>query len=84
MRRSPELSIENVAVIMQKDPQTIRWGIQQRRWDWGSYIENPHSGRKSFHIVPNKFYDYMGMTKEQVKDILDRKEKIKNENKNNR
>jgi hypothetical protein len=50
---------------MKKDPQYLRLGLQQGRLAFGSAVQKPN-GRWSYNIIPVKFYEYMGMEKEEI------------------
>lgn len=63
MRKKQEINIEEAASIMRKTPAYIRIGLQNKQLDFGSAVQKPN-GRWSYHIVPVKFYDYMGIKKE--------------------
>lgn len=63
MGKKTELSITDVAKIMKKDAQYIRYGLQQKVFPFGNAVQKPN-GRWSYNIVPLKFYEYMGINKE--------------------
>lgn len=65
MGRKTPLSVIEAAKIMHKDAQYVRFGLRQKRLPFGDAVQNP-SGRWSYNIVPVKFYEYMGIKKEEV------------------
>lgn len=64
MGRKREISVEDAAKIMQKDAQYIRYGLQQQIFPFGNAVQKPN-GRWSYNIIPIKFYEYMGIKKEE-------------------
>ncbi len=65
MGRKAELSIADVAKIMKKDAQYVRYGLQQRVFPFGNAVQKPN-GRWSYNIIPFKFYEYMGINKKDT------------------
>lgn len=55
-----EITIEEAAQKMRKNPQYVRLGLQQERLPFGSAVQNSN-GRWSYNIVPMKFNEYMGI-----------------------
>lgn len=65
MGKKAEVTIEKAAKLMHKDPQYVRYGLQQNRLPFGNAIQKPN-GRWSYNIIPIKFYEYIGVRKEVV------------------
>lgn len=63
MGKKAEVTIEKAAKLMHKDPQYVRYGLQQERLPFGNAVQKP-DGRWSYNIIPIKFYEYMGLIKE--------------------
>ena len=54
-----KLTIKEVANKMGKSEQYVRIGLQQNRLPFGSAVKL--SSKWTYHIVPNLFYEYMGI-----------------------
>ncbi len=65
MGRKQEINVETAARIMKKNAEYVRLGLQNKQLDFGSAVQK-EDGKWSYHIVPNKFYDYMGMKREEI------------------
>lgn len=57
------MSVAEAAKLMDKSQQFVRIGLQRNRLPFGAAVQN-ESGRWSYHISPNKFYEYMGIKAE--------------------
>lgn len=65
MGKKQELNVETAARIMKKNAEYIRLGLQKKQLPFGSAVQK-EDGKWSYHIVPIKFYDYMGMKMEEI------------------
>ena len=54
------MSVAEAAKMMDKSQQFVRIGLQRNRLPFGTAVQND-SGRWSYHISPNKFFEYMGI-----------------------
>ncbi len=75
MGRKTELNVEEVAKMLHKEPQALRIGLRQKRFDWGDAVQT-EGGRWSYIIYPIKFYRKLGFEK-RIEDRKER-ERIKN------
>lgn len=66
MGRKQEINVETAARIMKKNAEYVRLGLQNKQLDFGSAVQK-EDGKWSYHIVPNKFYDYMGIKRGDYK-----------------
>ena len=57
------MSVAKAAKLMDKSEQFVRIGLQRNRLPFGAAVQST-SGRWSYHISPNKFYEYMGFESE--------------------
>lgn len=64
-----KLSVIDAAKIMKKDPQFIRKGLRTGRLPFGSAIY-VHKKRYSYYISPIKFANYLGITEERLKELI--------------
>lgn len=55
------LTIQEVASVMRKDPQVIRVMIQQGLVPWGQCVKMPGSNRFLYLISPLKFWQETGV-----------------------
>lgn len=69
MGKKAEFSVENASIVMRKDAQLIRYGLQQKIFPFGNAIQKP-DGRWSYYIVFRAFCEYMHYTEEEVLEIL--------------
>jgi hypothetical protein len=70
MGRKTELNIEETAQIMKKDPQYVRYGLQQGTLKFGSAAQKPN-GRWSYNLVFRAFCEYMRMPEEEMHKRID-------------
>ena len=56
------LTIQQVAKLMNKSQQFVRIGLQRGLLPFGTAIKLDGKTKYSYHISPNKFYEYMGIT----------------------
>lgn len=56
------LTIKQVARLMNKSEQFVRIGLQRNILPFGVAIKLDGKAKYSYHISPNKFYEYMGIT----------------------
>ena len=55
------LTIKQVSRYMNKSEQFVRIGIQRGLLKFGVAIKLEGKTKYSYHISPNKFYEYMGI-----------------------
>lgn len=63
------LSPEQTGIIIKMRPQSIRLGLQQCRFDFGTAIQK-ENGRWTYNIIAEKVYRYAEITKEEAQKIL--------------
>ena len=66
--KKANLSVLEVAAVMQTDPQTIRVMIQQGSVSWGNAWNRPGSRHYSYLISPQGFYEATGVALGGVED----------------
>lgn len=59
MRRKAEITIEEAAKMIKKDPHYVRLALRQKRFDFGDAIQK-EDGNWTYIIFPIKFYRYIG------------------------
>ena len=62
-----KLSIKEVAKEMNKSEQFVRVGLQNGVFPFGTAVKL--SNRYSYHISPQKFYEYMGKEYQNEEEI---------------
>lgn len=67
MGKKVELGVLKVAKILQKDPQFVRIGLQRGFLDFGCAFKQKENGNYSYVIYPEKFYQTIGVKREDVK-----------------
>lgn len=55
------MSIKQVARLMNKSEQFVRIGIQRNLLPFGIAIKIDGKAKYSYHVSPNKVYEYMGI-----------------------
>lgn len=55
------ITIQQAARMMNKSEQFVRIGIQRNLLPFGVAIKLEGKNKYSYHISPNKFYEYMGI-----------------------
>lgn len=55
-----QLTVQRVAKIMKTSEQTVRIGLQQGIFDFGTAIKLPNSSRYTYVIYPAKFHALYG------------------------
>lgn len=63
MSKKADITVEEVAKILRKNPQFVRIGLQQNRLPFGNAVKTT-SGRWSYVIYPEKFYETIGKKRE--------------------
>lgn len=76
MGRKSDFNVEKAAMIMQKDAQYVRLGLQQQRLPFGSAVQK-ENGRWSYDIVLRAFCQYMNYTEEEIFEKLEELNKKK-------
>lgn len=56
------ITIKQVARLMNKSEQFVRIGLQRNILPFGCAIKLDGKTKYSYHISPNKFYEYMGIS----------------------
>lgn len=57
---NPNLSVKEAAELMDKSPQFIRVGLQQKIFDFGYAVKLSES-KWTYHISRKKVYEYLGV-----------------------
>ena len=60
MAHNLTISVEDAAKIIEKNPQYIRFGLQQGRLPFGSAVQKPN-GKWSYNIIKSKLLEYAGV-----------------------
>ena len=58
------MKIKEAALLMDRSPQFVRIGLQRNILPFGTAIKM--SSKWTYHIPPERFYQYMGKAKTQV------------------
>ena len=64
-----KITIVQTAKLIGKSPEYVRYGLRSGELGFGSAVGMP-SGKYSYHVSENKLADYMGMTIEQMLEVL--------------
>lgn len=64
MKEVKKLSPEETGKIIKMRAQSVRLGLQQQRFPFGTAIQKPN-GRWTYNIIASKVYEYAGIKEER-------------------
>ncbi len=55
-----KMSPEEVGKLIKMRPQSVRLGLQQQRFPFGTAVQKPN-GKWTYNIIASKVYEYAGI-----------------------